>query len=242
MRVILFVALLLAIFGCQQKTSNNTAGNISTDHAMLKDELIDIAKRIYDEGLIRGTGGDISLRIDSSDQFIIKATGISFGDLNYETLSTLNTDYQLVSGNPKPSSESDIHAALYKVEPGINAIMHLHSPYVTAWATTGQVVPSVTQQSVNVLKDACLIPYFPVGSDELRDIIVSCYKNPEVKVVMMENHGFFIIGKNLKEIFYNAELVENTAKIAWLCKSLGKPVGFDYKERSNFHQNLTIKK
>ena len=75
-----------------------------------------------------------------------------------------------------------------------------------------------------------LIPYFPVRSKELLDAVVNCYKNPSVRIVMMQNHGFFIIGKDLCDLFYSAEMVENTAKIAWLCKSLGKPLEFSYQE------------
>ena len=71
MRIVLFIAILMIIFGCQQKTSDKRAINIPTDDAILKDELIIIAKRVYDEGLTSGTGGDISVRIGNTNQFII---------------------------------------------------------------------------------------------------------------------------------------------------------------------------
>jgi L-ribulose-5-phosphate 4-epimerase len=220
----------MAISGCLRTTTDMEVKNILVENAILKDELISVAKRVYDEGLTSGTGGDISVRIDSSNRFIIKATGYCLGDLNYETLTTLNTDFEILSGNSRPSSEGDIHAALYNLMPEVNAIMHVHAPYVTAWASTGQLVPAITQQSFKTLSNACIVPYFPVGSEELRDTIVNSYKKPDVKVVMMQNHGFFIVGKDLNDLFYRAEMVENTAKIALLCKILGKPVEFNYRE------------
>ena len=38
----------------------------------------------------------------------------------------------------------------------------------------------------------------------------------------MENHGVFVVGKDLEDLLYNAEKVENTAHIAYLCKALGE--------------------
>jgi len=40
----------------------------------------------------------------------------------------------------------------------------------------------------------------------------------------MENHGTFIIGNDLLDLFYRAEVVESTAQVAYLCQALGTPV------------------
>lgn len=193
-----------------------------------KDKLIEVARRVYQKGLVWGSGGDISVRVPGKKRFIIKATGNCFGDLDYKRLSTVGLDGRLCSGSPKPSHETNIHLALYNLNEDIGAIMHVHSPYAAAWATAGEKIPQVTQQSVKLLRNAGLIRYYPPGSKEMLDAVVGCYKNRDTSVVLMENHGVFFIGKDLYDILYKAEVVENTARIAYLLQDIGDAKKFIY--------------
>ncbi len=191
----------------------------------LKDQLIQTGKRCYDRGLFWGTGGDISVRLPDSDRFIIKATGNCVGDLDYGKLSVADFDNILLDG-PAPSHETPIHSAIYKLRNDVGAILHMHAPYATAWATAGLKIPAITQQSVTLLQDCGIVPYHPIGSEALTTAISELYRNPSTSVVFMENHGVFLVGNDLNDLFYKAEILENTAKIAYLCKTLGGPRDF----------------
>jgi len=41
---------------------------------------------------------------------------------------------------------------------------------------------------------------------------------------------FFIIGKDLEDILYKAEVIENAARIAYLSEQIGEPAEFNYVE------------
>lgn len=155
------------------------------------------------------------------------------GDLDYSKLSTVNFDGKYLNGHT-PSHETPIHAQIYKLRENVGAILHMHAPYSTAWATVGLKVPALTQQSVTLLKDSGIVPYYPVGSTELTEAIVGFYENPDVKIVFMENHGVFVVGKDLLDLFYNAEKLKNTAKIAYYCKALGEPSHEVYSRKMQF--------
>ncbi len=129
---------------------------------------------------------------------------------------------------PEPSHETPIHAEIYKMRPEVGAIMHVHSPYATAWGCIGKKIPPVTQQSVKLLKNIGIVPYEPVGSEKLVESIVSYYKDPEVTVVMMENHGTFVVAPDLYELLYRSEVIENTARIACFAKGMGEVKSFDF--------------
>ena len=53
---------------------------------------------------------------------------------------------------------------------------------------------------------------------------------------MMENHGVFVIGEDLFDLLYKAEVVENTARIATLTQMIGNPVEFSHKDPIPYHQ------
>jgi len=195
-----------------------------------RDALIAIAKRAYDRDLTFGAGGDISVRVPGTNRVLIKATGTSFGDLDYSKISLVDIEGNILQDSPPPSHETEIHCEIYAMRPEVGAIMHMHSPYATAWATVGLKIPVVTQQSVSTLKEMAIVPYNKVGSPELVKAVLDAYRNIQTRVVMMENHGIFIVGTDLYDLLYKAELVENTARIAYLCQALGTPVPFSQEE------------
>lgn len=220
MTVIGMMITLLA--GCSQLS------NPANTQESAKKQLIVVGRRCYERGLFWGTGGDISVRVPGSKQFIIKASMTCLGDMDESKMTTVNPDGLALHG-PKPSHETLIHAQIYGMRPEVGAILHMHSPHATAWASVGKKIPAITQQSVTLLKDMGLVPYHPVGSKELVEAVVACYKNPNTQVVLMENHGVFVLGKDLYSLLYNAEQVENTARIAYLARDLGEPKKFDAK-------------
>lgn len=77
--------------------------------------------------------GNISMRIGSSNQFVI--TGSATGEIpdlepgHYVKVSSFNIDDNAVQciGPLKASSESLTHAAIYSADPGVNAVVHVHS-------------------------------------------------------------------------------------------------------------------
>jgi len=217
MRYLKFVFLALCIGFC-----------CSDSDKEYKDRLIEVAKRCYERELTSGTGGDISVRIPGTDRFIIKATQNCFYDLDDNKLTIVNLEGKIIDG-PEPSHETPIHADIYKMRPEVGAIMHMHSPYATAWGCIGKTIPPVTQQSVNLLKNTGIVSYAPVGSEKLLESIVSYYKNPEITVVMMENHGTFVVAPDLYELLYRGEVVENTARIAYFAKNMGEVKSFEFR-------------
>ena len=229
MRYYLFLSVLPLLLACNYtpvETLKKSKQEILDQ--IYKDRLIEVAERVYARQLTSGTGGDISVRVPGTERIIVKATGTCLGDLDYARLSTINLEGDVLEGNPEPSHEADIHAAIYSMRDTVGAVMHMHAPYSTAWATVGKIIPAVTQQSVKPLKAVAVVPYYRVGSPELIEAVVKAYRNPETTVVMMENHGAFVVGSDLYDLLYKAEVVENTARIAWLCKALGEPKGFEF--------------
>lgn len=196
-----------------------------------KDELIEVAKRVYARELVSGTGGDISVRIPGKGRFIIKATGVCLGDLDYDKIATVGLNGKIFEDSPQPSHETNIHCYLYNHYDNLGAIMHMHSHYATTWASCGKTIPPITQQSVKPLKSVGIVPYYAPGTKELFEAVVKCYENPETQVVMMENHGTFIVGTDLYDVLYKAEVVENTAGIAYLCRDIGTPKKFRVKKK-----------
>ena len=80
----------------------------------LRDEIVMLGRSLYDRGLTPGSSGNISARLD--DGWLMSPTNACLGRLDPATLSKLDPQGQLVSGDA-PTKESFLHTAMYDERP-----------------------------------------------------------------------------------------------------------------------------
>jgi len=182
-------------------------------------ELSQYSKKSFQRGLISGTGGNLSVRIPGEDAVLITPSGISLDDVTPEINILVSLEGKILSAPPglKPSKETSFHLAAYRLRPNIHALAHVHPPYATAYANKRLPLPLVTVSARLNLKHVPCIECAIPGSCELHDLVsAGLSANPEARAILMKEHGILTLGKDLMEAFYLADLVEDTAKIAFI--------------------------
>lgn len=98
--------------------------------------LAETAAALYGRGWLEGTAGNISVRLPGSETALITASGVSKGSLTATDVVEVRVDNArpVREGGPRPSAETTIHAALYRLSDKIEAVVHAHPPYATAIA------------------------------------------------------------------------------------------------------------
>ena len=186
---------------------------------LARKELTFYSKKSFQRGLISGTGGNLSVRIAGQGMALITPSGVSLDDVEPEISILVTLDGKLLSAPPglKPSKETSFHLAAYRLRPDIHALAHVHPPYATAYANRMVPLPLVTVSArLNLKHVACIECAIP-GSSELSGLVSGCLEaNPEARALLMKEHGILTLGKDLKEAFFLADLVEDTAKIAFI--------------------------
>jgi L-ribulose-5-phosphate 4-epimerase len=191
--------------------------------SQLRRELADFSRRAFDRGLVGGTGGNVSVRIPGTDRVLITPTGVSLGDVEADINLLVGLDGTIIESPPgqKPSKETAFHLAVYRLRPDAGAIAHLHPPYATAYSNTGQPLPLVTVSSRGVLKEVPCVECATPGSAELCNYVEGgISRNPGIRAMLMKEHGILTLGPDLKTAYYLADLVEDTAKIAYLASHI----------------------
>ena len=188
-----------------------------------RQQLSEFSKRAFHRQLVAGTGGNLSIRIPDTDTVLITPTGISLGDVEPEENILTRLDGEILDSprGLKGSKETGFHLAAYRLRPDVGAIAHVHPPYSTAYSNKGNALPLVTVSSRLNLKHVPCIACFLPGSLELRDCVVQGIENnPEVNSLLMKEHGILTLGRDLKHAFYLADLIEDTAKIAYIAATI----------------------
>jgi L-ribulose-5-phosphate 4-epimerase len=192
---------------------------------ILKEELIKAAKRAYQIGLQTGNGGNLSCRVQGTDTILIKGSGVSFGECTQDNVVRVNLHGEVVGEGGKPSRELLTHLCIYKLRPDINGIFHSHSPWSIAYAEDSQEIPLLTGHSKAKLGPLPVI----IGdgqatkdfTDRVKDLLI---ENSGLGAFVQKGHGIFVLGTDITQAEHNAELVEETAQIAFLIQ-LKKAIG-----------------
>ncbi|HKI02993.1 MAG TPA: methylthioribulose 1-phosphate dehydratase [Thermoanaerobaculia bacterium] len=94
-----------------------------------REALADAARLFYDRGWMHGTAGNLSLRLPDGS-FWVTASGKAKGRLTVEDFLRIAPGGEVLErGRPddRPSAETSLHAALYRLFPEAGACFHVHS-------------------------------------------------------------------------------------------------------------------
>ena len=185
----------------------------------LREELAEYSRKAFHRGLGSGTGGNISARIPESDTVLITPSGVSLADVVPEECLLVDLEGKVLENKAdlKPSKETSFHLQAYILRPGIMALAHVHPAYATAYSNKGLPLPLVTVSARANLKHVPCIESALPGSGELRELVSAGLRSyPDARAILMKEHGILTLGKDLKEAYYLADLVEDTAKVAFI--------------------------
>jgi ribulose-5-phosphate 4-epimerase/fuculose-1-phosphate aldolase len=184
------------------------------------DALIATARRCYDLRLQTNAGGNLSVRLDVGDAIVIKPSGVGFAECARDNLQVVLLDGNILPSAHKPSKDLDFHLDLYRIRPDINAIVHCHSPWATGYASAGIEIPCLTVQTIEKIGRMPLIPLSAAGGPQTEIEISPVFADPKVRAAVLANHGTIGVGKTLMAAQYLAEIIEETAHIAYVRDTL----------------------
>lgn len=187
-------------------------------------------------GLVLYTFGNVSCADREAGVFAIKPSGVSYDELKAEDIVIVNFNGEVVHGKLRPSSDTPSHAVLYRNFPQINGIVHTHSTYATSWAQSQRAIPIYGTTHADHLP--CAIPCTPQMSDEringdyevetglqIIEHFQALGLNPdEVEMVLVGGHGPFTWGKDAEKAVYNARVLEELAKMAFLTETINPQI------------------
>ncbi|MCC9177011.1 MULTISPECIES: L-ribulose-5-phosphate 4-epimerase [unclassified Arthrobacter] len=183
-------------------------------------------------GLVAWTAGNISGRVPGTDFFVIKPSGVAYGELTPANLILCDGDGQPVPGASAaglaPSSDTAAHAYVYRHLPAVGGVVHTHSPYATAWAARGEPVPCVLTAMADEFGGEIPVgPFAVIGDDSIGRGIVATLDGHRSRAVLMRNHGPFTVGRDARDAVKAAVMLEDVARTVHLSRQLGEPVPID---------------
>ena len=202
----------------------------------LKEEAYLANMEIPKQKLAIYTFGNVSA-IDRTEGVIaIKPSGIPYDQLKVSDMVLVDLDNKVVDSKMRPSSDTKTHVLLYSHFDTIGGICHTHSTYAVAWAQAIQPIPNLgtthadhmtpSVPVTDVMTDAMILgDYEHETGVQILDLFKKHNLSPEeVEMVLVACHGPFTWGKNAAKAVYNAGVLEEIAKMAYLTRQINPSV------------------
>lgn len=182
-------------------------------------DVIDVAKRLDDKGLVNAFEGNVSIKRDG--YLYITPSGKSKVTLTPEKICVFDEEGNQVSGIYEPSSELKMHSAVYGMRDNIGGVVHAHPAFLTAYAMCGK--PLESKCHAEMIWDHKVIevaPYGRPGSDEIYAGVKPILDKGR-DLLLLANHGVLSVGEDVFAALNKLESVENAAKILTIAKFVG---------------------
>ena len=179
------------------------------------------------QGLVIFTWGNVSGIDREKGLVVIKPSGVDYDNMKASDMVVvdLNTG-EVVEGDLNPSSDTPTHLVLYRAFPNIQGVVHTHSTYATAWAQAGKDIPNIGTTHADYFHEGIpctddMTKEEVEGQYELEtgNVIVKRFEgiNPDhTPAVLVKNHGPFSWGTSPANAVYNAKVMEQCAKMAFV--------------------------
>ncbi|MFL8938327.1 L-ribulose-5-phosphate 4-epimerase [Rossellomorea oryzaecorticis] len=177
----------------------------------LKRKVCEANKALKENGLVKWTSGNVSLRIPNRNLVIIKPSGVHFEELTADKMVVVDLDGNVIKGDLKPSVDTASHLYVYRHRQDIHSIVHTHSPFATSFAIRGESLPAYATTAANIFgKGVPCSGFAAIGEEEIGEQIVS--NIGESPAILLRNHGVFTVGKNVESALKAAVILEEVAE------------------------------
>lgn len=203
---------------------------MTSPYRELKERAWAANQEIPKRGLAIYTFGNVSAFDRARGVMAIKPSGVEYAKLGPDDLVVVDLSGAIVEGKLRPSSDTATHLVLYREWAGIGGVVHTHSTYATGWAQARLPIPLFgTTHADHLAED---VPCTAIMSDAAveRDYevetgrqILECFaaRDPlHTPMVLVAGHGPFAWGETPEKAVYNAAVLEELAKMAFVTRSV----------------------
>ena len=192
-----------------------------------KEAVLNCANWLCEHGYFggcRGSGGNISVRINDQNVMAITPSGQPYHEMLPEDICVIDFDQKPVEGQLKPSIEASMHIGIYQHRPNVGSVIHTHSIFASTLSIINQPIPALLDEITFEIGDSvAIVPYAISGSSDLAQNVADKLDN-HCFCYIIQNHGALSLGKDIDQAWKNAELLEKAAQVYYYALTTGRNV------------------
>ncbi len=188
----------------------------------LRRSVLETANLLPQYGLVWMAGGTVCARDPETGYVVVTPSGMPYETLTPEDMIVTDIDMRPVEGKHRASVALNRWTAFFRARPDLNALVHTHSPYATAFSVVNQPVPVITETMADWFGQAVPVtPYLCVEDPQFPTLPVELMGTGFA--VLLGNHGPITVGKSLAHALERAVTLEEAARTLSIAGGIGVP-------------------
>lgn len=187
----------------------------------LVDALVLAGRKAVTAGLVIGSGGNLSARLPGEDACVVTCSGSLLDELTPEQFSLVAiADGAVLSGHPRPSSETALHLASYRARPDANVLVHLHPQTSVLLDALGHRIRLLTIDHAYYVREVRSTPFLQSGTPELAQAGADALDGG-CNCVILGHHGCSVVADSVELALKRAFNLEEAARATLTMLQLG---------------------
>ena len=202
----------------------------------LKSEVASFMARLYDRGLTTAGGGNVSAR--EGNVMYITPSGGDKSCIPPSMIAAVDIESgKNMTPHIRLSIEAEMHRAVYQAYDDVHAVVHSHPLHASMFSALEESIDThFIAESYYLLGEVVKVPYALMGTKELAENV--CRALAGRKAVLLENHGALTTGTALLQAFERMEVLENAARMTYMCAQRLHPLLLDETRLDEIKRNF----
>jgi L-fuculose-phosphate aldolase len=191
----------------------------AADVARARAQIVEVCRLMHQRQYIAARDGNVSVRIGDR-RLLVTPSGSRKGFLKPEDLVLCDLRGTPLPGERnKPSSELQMHVAIYEERADVQAVVHAHPPAAIAHTVAKiSLADPLMPEVFCELGEILTLPYTTPTTTEVPDALRGPIKDHVA--IIMERHGSITVGETLAQAYDRLEVLEHTARISLMANAL----------------------
>ena len=175
------------------------------------EEVAKFSRLAEEKGMVNSLEGNLSVIDRATGNIYITPSHKAKVFLSPEQICVIAPGGTQIGGTEKKSSEFYLHEAAYAARPDIGAVVHCHSPYLTAYALAYRDFETRKDSFLHQIFGTIIcLPYGEHGTHAIHQGIEQALDGRPV--ALLGGHGVVCVGADLEDAMGLIEAAENYAK------------------------------
>lgn len=189
----------------------------------LRAHVLQTARLLPKYNLVWMAGGTVCARDPQTGYVVVTPSGLDYERLTPDDMTVTDMEMNLVEGKFRPSVALNLWIGFMRARTELNAVVHTHSPYATAFSVAYQPIPVITETMADWFGQPVQVTrYLSVEDSEFPSLPVKVMGNGYA--VLLGNHGPITVGKTLEHALERAVTLEEAARTYSIARTINVPV------------------
>lgn len=205
-----------------QRATTEMQRNLKPVQRTVQESLAYTCQILAATGQEAGLAGQISARSERPGAYWTLRFGLGFDEATPADFIEVGRDLETLTGEGMANPATRFHLWVYEARPDVNAIVHAHSPWVSALVAARQPL-IVAQMDMTPFHNDCAFlaewPGVPIADQE--GVIISKALGSK-RSIILAHHGYLTAGCTIEEATYLSVYLERAARMQTRARVYGE--------------------